>query len=472
MARTPFRGAKAEGHDAHVEPVRRAAADRLSSPADTKPAQGHTLSRRRRRDFGERRRATRHRSLGTDRFQFSGNVAAKAARRPASDPTSQLVPRQLCRLLGIDRRRQELRLRQHVQGRHRRLREWHDLSSASHDAPVPPAPPGCTAIQIPAVDLPPTVLAIFELAKVTIPKSARCLSAEEVTTAKAYYANSLDYDRIYISDGLGASNRPVTVALPVDGRWIVVLNVGPYAYANPNASSQKATLIHELAHAWQSQHHPKEPMRFMMNCALCQAAAAAATAAAAINSNRWVRLATPGVPDLQLGPADAYSYVPGKPFGDYGGEQIAQQVEDLVVFPRPLSPVEISRIAVIPAYMASVPARRGIRRECQKPQQARQVCRQELPRCRLARLTWHRRERDRRCPRCTECCPTTRRGNREVVRAAPSSTLLSAMISVAGWPRQLQSKPSIACSNSSQLIGGGRAWPARSAPPRPRYPRS
>ena len=222
--------------------------------------------------------------------------------------------------------------------------------------PVPPAPPGCTAIQIPAVDLPPTVLAIFELAKVTIPKSARCLSAEEVTTAKAYYANSLDYDRIYISDGLGASNRPVTVALPVDGRWIVVLNVGPYAYANPNASSQKATLIHELAHAWQSQHHPKEPMRFMMNCALCQAAAAAATAAAAINSNRWVRLATPGVPDLQLGPADAYSYVPGKPFGDYGGEQIAQQVEDLVVFPRPLSPVEISRIAVIPAYMASVPA--------------------------------------------------------------------------------------------------------------------
>jgi hypothetical protein len=222
--------------------------------------------------------------------------------------------------------------------------------------PVPPAPPGCTAIQIPAVDFPPTVLAIFELAKVKVPKSARCLSAGEVTTAKAYYGNSLDYDRIYISDGLGASNRPVTVALPVDGRWIVVLNVGPYAYANPNAGSQKATLIHELAHAWQSQHHPKEPMRFMMNCALCQAAAAAATAAAAVNSNRWVRLVTPGVPDFRLGPADAYSYVPGKPFGDYGGEQIAQQVEDTVVFPRPLSPLEITRIALIPSYMASVPA--------------------------------------------------------------------------------------------------------------------
>jgi hypothetical protein len=222
--------------------------------------------------------------------------------------------------------------------------------------PVPPAPAGCTAINIPAVNLPATVLAILELAKVTVPKSARCLSPEEITTAKDYYGDSLDYDKIYISDGLGASNRPVTVALPVDGRWIVVLNVGPYAYANPNASSQKATLIHELAHAWQSQHHPKEPMRFMINCAGCQAAAAVATAAAAINSNRWVRIATPGVPDLQLGPADAYSYIPGKLFGDYGGEQIAQQVEDLVVFPRPLSPVEITQITVIPSYMASVPA--------------------------------------------------------------------------------------------------------------------
>ncbi|MDF2974158.1 MAG: hypothetical protein K0R61_4608 [Microvirga sp.] len=69
-----------------------------------------------------------------------------------------------------------------------------------------------------------------------------------------------------------------------------------------------------------------------------------------------MRLVTRGVPDLRLGPADAYSYVPGKLFGDYGGEQIAQQVEDLVVFPRPLSPLEITRIAVIGAYMKSVPA--------------------------------------------------------------------------------------------------------------------
>src|SRR5207249_4494777 len=141
---------------------------------------------------------------------------------------------------------------------------------------------------------------------------------------RAVYRNSLNYDNIYISDGVGFENRAVTVAVPTEGRWIVVLNLGPQLYANPDPNSP--TLIHELAHAWQSQHHPRAPMRFMMNCALCQAAAAAASAAAAVNSSRWTRIVAP-MPNLNLGPADAYSYIPGHRFGDYGGEQLAQQVE-------------------------------------------------------------------------------------------------------------------------------------------------
>ena len=225
-----------------------------------------------------------------------------------------------------------------------------------------PTPPGCAAIEIPTVDLPRAVLAIFKLAQIKVPTSARCLAPKELETAQEVYGTSLNYDNIYISDGIGASNRPVTVAVPTDGRWIVVLNMGSSAYARPN--SLPATLIHELAHAWQSQHHPRDPMRFMMHCSLCQVAAAAASAAARANSSRFSRIVTPGIPDLNLGPADAYSYIPGLTFGDYGGEQLAQQVEDswLSLHGKPLNvdrtltAEEKGQIGRIQTYMSLISA--------------------------------------------------------------------------------------------------------------------
>src|SRR5262245_18167527 len=220
-------------------------------------------------------------------------------------------------------------------------------------AATPPAPPGCTAIDIPAVDLPDTVLAIFQLAQIKVPTRARCLAPDELTAARGVYRESLNYSNIYVSEGIGASNRPVTVALPMDGRWIVILNRGPSAYSR---KADPATLIHELAHAWQSQHHPMDPTRFMVHCALCQAAAAAATAAARVNSSRFSRIA--GVPDLKLGPADAYSYIPGKPFWEYGGEQLAQQVEDnhYSKADRTLTKDEKDKIGKIEDYMQKFPA--------------------------------------------------------------------------------------------------------------------
>jgi hypothetical protein len=219
---------------------------------------------------------------------------------------------------------------------------------------TPPPPAGCTAIDIPAVDLPRAVLTIFELARIKVPTHARCLAPDELTAARNVYGESLNYTNIYVSDGIGASNRPVTVALPMDGRWIVILNMGPSAYNVPNFAP--ATLIHELAHAWQSQHHPMDPTRFMVHCALCQAAAAAASAAARVNSSRVSRIA--GVPDLNLGPADAYSYIPGRPFWEYGGEQLAQQVEDnfLSTADRPLTRDEKNQIGKIQEDMKRIPA--------------------------------------------------------------------------------------------------------------------
>jgi hypothetical protein len=223
---------------------------------------------------------------------------------------------------------------------------------------VPPLPPNCVAIQIPKVNLPPMVLGALALAKVSLPTTARCLDPTEATYARTIYEESLDYDQIYISDGIGADNRPVTIALPMDGKWIVILNLGSWAFRNPlTGINAKATLIHELAHAWQSQHH-HNPVQFMFNCAKSQAAAKAASTLVTLNDNPIADAVLPGLAPTvaSLGPADAYSYVPGKFFGDYGGEQIAQQVEDFVKAPAPphsrnLTSKEAASIATIAAYM-------------------------------------------------------------------------------------------------------------------------
>ena len=141
---------------------------------------------------------------------------------------------------------------------------------------------------------------------ITAPRNLRFLSAAEQTEARSVYAGSLDFSRIIITDGLGCGGRPFTVAFPVGSDWWVALNQGTVASFATRPRSD--TLIHELAHAWQSQHHGSDPTAFMRNSIINQAGAAALTA---------------------LGQeASAYAYIPGKPFAEYGAEQIAEQVED------------------------------------------------------------------------------------------------------------------------------------------------
>jgi hypothetical protein len=72
-------------------------------------------------------------------------------------------------------------------------------------------------------------------------------------------------------------------------------------------------MIHEMTHVWQSQHHP-DPTLFMTIAVANQAKAEAAQAAASA-----IGLKTK---------YSAYAYVPGRRFGSYGAEQIAQQVEE------------------------------------------------------------------------------------------------------------------------------------------------
>lgn len=245
------------------------------------------------------------------------------------------------------------------------LRRMEALAGRTVSAPVsrPPAAPGCAVIELPSLaQLPDLLQRALGVLRVQLPTHARCLDATEVTQAKQTYAESLVYDDIYVSDAMGAGDREFTVALRAGSRWIVALNLGPSAYRVPNFST--SALIHELAHAWQSQHHDV-PWQFMVNCMQSQVEAAAATAVSKMNSNRWVRLGGGlagggSVPDLNLGEASAYAYVPGKFFHEYGGEQIAQQVQDTLRGGVATAMVTRDRMKSIPARAVDPENVRGL----------------------------------------------------------------------------------------------------------------
>jgi hypothetical protein len=211
----------------------------------------------------------------------------------------------------------------------------------------------CGTIDIPEESKTPVLAMVLQQIGARMLTRARCLDPLELAIAKPIYQNSLVYDDIFVSDGFGGGGNPFTIALEWGQRWIVILNVGPAAYADP-AYSKKSVLIHELAHAWQSQHHPK-PWQSMLNCSECNAAAAVATRVDAASRNKWVKVAT-GMPDIGTGEASSYAYVPGQPFEEYAGEQIAEQVEDLFFPPRGLETAKRTLLWKIWTHISSVQA--------------------------------------------------------------------------------------------------------------------
>ncbi|EFH84857.1 DUF4157 domain-containing protein [Ktedonobacter racemifer] len=154
---------------------------------------------------------------------------------------------------------------------------------------------------------------------IRLPSGLRRLDpATEEPAARSVYGSSLNYGDIYISDALGGGGRPFTTVVPglFASSLGTVINAGPALFGTPG--SNPSLLTHELAHCWQSQHH-FDPAQFMVNSIASQAAAGAIG-----------------------GGASAYCYVPGKPFGQYGAEQIAQQVEN--------------GVSAIISHISSVPA--------------------------------------------------------------------------------------------------------------------
>jgi hypothetical protein len=220
-------------------------------------------------------------------------------------------------------------------------------------APPPPPVAGCAVIEIPASAMFPVLHFALKAVGAQLPNQARCLDPTEIEAAKNVYGYSLTYDDIYVSDAVGFDNRPFTIALPLLNRWIVVLNLGSGPFNTPNL--KPSTLIHELAHAWQSQHHP-DAWKFMANSMESQAAASVASHTLGVATNPWITgtilLGGGGADDVD---ADAYSYVPGLLFGDYGAEQAAQQVEDYNFPPSTLSSTARTQIKAIMDHMRSVP---------------------------------------------------------------------------------------------------------------------
>jgi peptidoglycan hydrolase-like protein with peptidoglycan-binding domain len=126
--------------------------------------------------------------------------------------------------------------------------------------------------------------------------------APEEAIATAVYGSSIDTSVVTLSDKTGVGNRAFVLGVPNPiGRDRQIMNVGP-------SPVSRSTMIHELAHVWQSQH-ASDSTQFMKNAVASQALAEAVNLAASSTS------------------FSAYGYRPGKPFGDYGAEQIAQQAE-------------------------------------------------------------------------------------------------------------------------------------------------
>lgn len=129
--------------------------------------------------------------------------------------------------------------------------------------------------------------------------SFRSPSAAEVTMATGVYGGSIDFSTVFLSDKTGLGGRAFVLTVPVPfGRARQIMNVG--------TSPSPSELIHEFAHVWQSQHH-SDPTRYMVNAVASQALAEATNAITGSTS------------------FSAYGYRPGKPFGEYAAEQIAQQ---------------------------------------------------------------------------------------------------------------------------------------------------
>jgi len=192
-----------------------------------------------------------------------------------------------------------------------------------------------------------SIVPILGAAGAKLPTAVRFLTLDEQKEATSVFGKSLDFSKILIADGTGFQKRPFTVAVPVSSGFYVVMLLGDI---DPwHTRNRSDTLIHELTHAWQSQH-ADDPTAYVKNSIRCQAGALAylpfakaEAAAAAIGLNvfnPWAvadpRAVARGAQAAADEDVSAYAYLPGGRFDQYAAEQIAQQIEDGYSSGRPI----------------------------------------------------------------------------------------------------------------------------------------
>lgn len=129
-------------------------------------------------------------------------------------------------------------------------------------------------------------------------KLKRAITFEEKTFAESVFENTLPWDKIIISNTIGAGNRQyVTPELKYGGGWI--MHLGPQMYGGATLTYYSHVFIHELTHVWQSYHSPIK-WRYAAN-SMCQQI-------------------------LLMKGAKAYDYEAGFQWNHYNAEQQAQIV--------------------------------------------------------------------------------------------------------------------------------------------------
>jgi putative peptidoglycan binding protein len=147
--------------------------------------------------------------------------------------------------------------------------------------------------------------AAFSLASFSLPSlpslpKLRSLSSSEIAIATGVYGLSIDFSTVFVSDKTGIGGRAFVLAVPNPlGKAIQIMNVG--------LAPSRDTLVHELGHVWQSQHHSSST-QYMVNAIASQALEEAANLVPGSSKS-----------------FSAYGYRPGKPFAEYAAEQVAQQ---------------------------------------------------------------------------------------------------------------------------------------------------
>ena len=97
------------------------------------------------------------------------------------------------------------------------------------------------------------------------PKRVRYLTSREKNIARQVFKNTIPYDDVVVTDGLGGGNRPFAVptSMPIRIPFYANFNVsqGKYAlhvgdgyYGMSTLDDDKELLIHELTHVWQGEN--------------------------------------------------------------------------------------------------------------------------------------------------------------------------------------------------------------------------